>query len=321
MRAVVLGAEGLRFQSDYPVPRPADGDVCVRVLCAGICETDLALVAGYMGFRGVLGHEFVGIAESGPFRGRRVVGEINCGCGACDWCRRGLGNHCPRRSVIGILNHDGAFADSVFVPQDNLHPVPDEIETREAVFTEPLAAAFQIPAQIPLERGQPVVVLGDGRLGNLCAQVLTKCGCAVTVVGKHDRKLDLLKRLGIKTVRLEALQRKQFADVVVDCTGHPTGLATALQLVVPRGTVVLKTTVAGEQTLRLAPVVIDEVTIVGSRCGPFSTALVALRDQTIDVRSLIDGMYPLEEAERAFQRARTEPLLKLLFAVDPAACS
>lgn len=321
MRAVVLGAEGLHFQSDYPAIEPAAGEVRVRVLCAGVCETDLQLVKGYMGFRGVLGHEFVGIAESGPFRGQRVVGEINCACGKCETCRRGLANHCPTRSVIGILNHDGAFADSVFVPQANLHLVPDEIETTAAVFTEPLAAAFQIPAQISLERGQPVVVLGDGRLGNLCAQVLAQCGCSVTVVGKHARKMALLERLGIRTVHLAALERNRFADVVVDCTGNPTGLATALELVVPRGTIVLKTTVAGQQTLTLAPVVIDEVRIVGSRCGPFVPALAALRDRTIDVQSLIDGVYPLEEAELAFQRARTEPLLKLLFAVDPAACS
>jgi threonine dehydrogenase-like Zn-dependent dehydrogenase len=274
-----------------------------------------------MGFRGVPGHEFVGIAESGPFRGRRVVGEINCSCGSCDSCRRGLANHCPGRSVIGILNHDGAFAEHVTVPQANLHPVPDEIPTPAAVFTEPLAAAFQVPAQISLAEGQSVVVLGDGRLGNLCAQVLALCGCAVTVVGKHSRKLALLERLGLKTAQLDRLERRRFADVVVDCTGNPSGLATALELVMPRGTIVLKTTVAGQQTLALAPVVIDEVTIVGSRCGPFSTALVALRDRKIDVLSLIDGMYPLDEAELAFQRARTEPLLKLLFAVDPAACS
>jgi threonine dehydrogenase-like Zn-dependent dehydrogenase len=321
MRAVILGDEGLRFRSDCPVPDPADGEVRLRVLCAGICETDLQLVNGYLGFRGVPGHEFVGIAESGPFRGRRVVGEINCSCGACDWCRRGLANHCPMRRVIGILNHDGAFAESVCVPQANLHPVPDEIATTAAVFTEPLAAAFQIPVQVPIERGQSVVVLGDGRLGNLCAQVLAHCGCAVTVVGKHPRKLAVLERLGLKTVRLDALERRRFADVVVDCTGNPTGMATALEIVIPRGTIVLKTTVAGSQTLSLAPVVIDEVTIVGSRCGPSSTALLALRDQKIDVQSLVDGLYPLDEAELAFRRARTEPLLKLLFAVDPAGCS
>ncbi|MBI3862227.1 MAG: alcohol dehydrogenase catalytic domain-containing protein [Planctomycetia bacterium] len=318
MRAVVLGAESVTFTADYPAPIPAVGEVAVRVLCAGVCETDLQLVRGYMGFRGILGHEFVGVAESGPFRGRRVVGEINASCGTCELCRQGLANHCPSRSVLGILNRDGAFADVVCLPQTNLHPVPDEISTRSAVFTEPLAAAFQIPAQVPLRSGQKVVVLGDGRLGNLCAQVLAREGCSVTVVGKHARKLALLSQLGLATVPLESLSRERRADLVVDCTGSPTGLATALEIVRPRGTIVLKTTVAGPQTLSLAPVVIDEVTIVGSRCGPFPRALVALRERQIDVESLIDGVYPLEEATTALDRAHTEPVLKFLLAVDPS---
>lgn len=318
MRALVLGPDGVRFTTDRTPPVPAAGEVRVRVLCAGICETDVQLVRGYMGFRGVLGHEFVGIADSGPFRGRRVVGEINASCGTCEFCRRDLASHCPTRTVLGILNHDGAFADIVCVPQANLHPVPDEIPTQSAVFTEPLAAAFQIPDQIALHTGQRVVVLGDGRLGNLCAQVLAREGCAVTVVGKHPRKLALLARLGLATVLLQEIQKDRRADLVVDCTGSPTGLSTALEIVRPRGTIVLKTTVAGPQTLALAPVVIDEVTIVGSRCGPFPKALVALREQHIDVASLIDGIYPLEEAETALERARTEPVMKLLLAVDPA---
>lgn len=321
MRAVVLDANGVKYRCDYPATLPAADEVAVRVLCAGVCETDLQLIRGYMGFRGVLGHEFVGIAESGPFRGRRVVGEINASCGTCDCCRRGLASHCPTRSVLGILNHDGAFADVVCVPQKNLHPVPDEISTRSAVFTEPLAAAFQIPAQIALKHGQPVVVLGDGRLGNLCAQVLAREGCAVTVVGNHARKLDLLARLGLATVPLRQFLRERRAEFVVDCTGSPTGLATALEIVRPRGTIVLKTTVAGAQTIALAPVVIDEVTIIGSRCGPFPRALAALREKQIDVESLIDGVYPLEDAQTAFERARTEPVLKLLLAVDPSQCT
>jgi threonine dehydrogenase-like Zn-dependent dehydrogenase len=320
MRAVVLGADGVRFRSDYPVPVPAAGEVAVRVLCAGICETDLQLVRGYLGFRGVLGHEFVGVPEAGPFRGRRVVGEINASCGACDYCRRGLANHCPTRSVLGILNHDGVFADVVCVPQHNLHLVPDEVSTRTAVFTEPLAAAFQIPAQIALRPGQQVFVLGDGRLGNLCAQVLAREGCAVTVVGKHARKLALLARLGLTTLPLDELPQERCADLVIDCTGSPAGLATALEIARPRGTIILKTTVAGAQTVSLAPVVIDEVTIIGSRCGPFPRALAALRERRIDVDSLIDGIYPLEDTEMALDRARSEPVLKLLLAVDPSQC-
>src|SRR6516162_8750685 len=200
MRAAVLGPDGIRFTANYPDPRPTPGEVVVRVLCAGICETDLELERGYMGFRGIPGHEFVGVAETGLLAGRRVVGEINCSCGTCDYCRDGLANHCPSRTVLGILNHDGAFADRVCVPQANLHILPDEIPTVEAVFTEPLAAALQIPTQVPLRSRQTVVVLGDGRLGNLCAQVIARAGCDVTVVGKHPRKLALLQRLGLRTV-------------------------------------------------------------------------------------------------------------------------
>ncbi len=316
MRAVFLGPDGMRYIPDHPDPRPLAGETVVRVLLAGICETDLQLVRGYMQFRGVPGHEFVGIAESGPFCGRRVVGEINCSCGTCDFCRKDLANHCPARSVLGILNHDGAFAERVCVPQSNLHPVPDEVSTLAAVFTEPLAAAFQIPAQIPLFPKQEIVILGDGRLGNLCAQVLARQGCHITVVGKHPRKLALLKQLGLTTVPLDAVDAKHFADVVVDCTGSPAGLTTALEIVKPRGTIVLKTTVAGTQTLALAPIVIDEVTIVGSRCGPFPAALLALRQRQINVTSLIEGIYPLDEAETAFRRAQNEPVLKLILAVD-----
>jgi len=316
MRAVFLGPDGIRYVPDHPDPRPLAGETVVRVLLAGICETDLQLARGYMQFRGVPGHEFVGIAQSGPFRGRRVVGEINCSCGTCEFCRQDLPNHCPARSVLGILNHDGAFADRVCVPQVNLHPVPDEISTLEAVFTEPLAAAFQIPAQISLTPKQEIVVLGDGRLGNLCAQVLALEGCHVTVVGKHNRKLDLLTQRGLATVLLSDLDARHFADVVVDCTGSSAGLATALEIVKPRGTIVLKTTVAGSQSLALAPIVIDEVTIVGSRCGPFPTALLALRRRQIDVAPLVEGIYPLDEAETALRRAQNEPVLKLILAVD-----
>jgi threonine dehydrogenase-like Zn-dependent dehydrogenase len=316
MRAVYLGPEGLRYVPDHPEPRPVAGEAVVRVLLAGICETDLQPVRGYMQFRGIPGHEFVGIAESGPFRGRRVVGEINCSCGTCDYCLRDLPNHCPARSVLGILNHDGAFADRICVPQANLHPVPNEISNLEAVFTEPLAAAFQVPAQVSLWSKQKVVVLGDGRLGNLCAQVLLQQGCDVTVVGKHDRRLALLLRLGIATVLLNDRETKHFADLVVDCTGSSTGLSTALEIVKPRGTIVLKTAIAGTHSVALAPVVIDEVTIVGSRCGPFPAALLALRQRQIDVASLIDGIYPLDEAETAFGRAQNESVLKLILAVD-----
>jgi threonine dehydrogenase-like Zn-dependent dehydrogenase len=324
MRATVLDGEALTQRSDYPTPTPRDGEVLVRVLRAGVCETDLQLIRGYMGFSGVLGHEFVGVAESGPLKGRRVVGEINCSCWACPTCQGGAPSHCPNRTVLGILNHDGAFADYIAVPQRNLHVVPDDMPTDVAVFTEPVAAAFQIPAQMTIHRHDRIVVLGDGRLGNLCAQVLAHLSKDVTVVGKHAEKLALLKSLpkgghyrrDIKTTLLSEVEPKRDADIVVDCTGSPTGLPTALTLVSPRGTIVLKTTVAGEQTMALAPVVIDEVTIVGSRCGPFDRALTALATGEVDVLPMISARYGLSDGVAAIEHARTRPSLKVLIDVE-----
>jgi threonine dehydrogenase-like Zn-dependent dehydrogenase len=288
----------------------------VRVLCAGICETDLQLIRGYMGFHGVLGHEFVGIVQTGPLSGRRVVGEINCSCYRCEICMAGRPTHCPYRSVLGILNHDGAFADFIAVPQRNLHTVPDSMPTDVAVFTEPVAAAFQIPAQMTIHRHDRIVVLGDGRLGNLCAQVLAHLSKDVTVVGKHDEKLALLKGLGIRTALLGAFPARRDVDIVVDCTGSPTGLQTALTIVSPRGTIVLKTTVAGEQTLALAPVVIDEVTILGSRCGPFDRALTALDAGEISVLPLMSGRFDLAQGVDALERAAKPGVLKVLLDVS-----
>ena len=315
MRAVVLD-DGVRFRTSQPAPTPAEGEVLVRVVCAGVCETDLQLIKGYMGFRGVLGHEFVGIAESGPHAGRRVVGEINCACRTCHTCRSGFPTHCPNRTVLGILNHDGAFADFIAVPQENLHLVPDSVPDDVAVFTEPVAAAFQIPAQLDIRRAHRIVVLGDGRLGNLCAQVLARRCDDVTVVGKHPEKLALLASMRIATKLLSDVLPERAADVVVDCTGSKTGLPAALRLVRPRGTIVLKTTVAGEQTMAWAPFVIDEVTLIGSRCGPFDQALAALARGEVDVRSLISDRYSLTEGVRALARAQERGILKVLLDVS-----
>lgn len=314
MRAIALTPAGLAFVPDW-TPSPQSGHVPVRVLKAGICETDLQLVRGYMNFRGVLGHEFVGVAEEGPLAGQRVVGEINVPCGTCADCRRGLGNHCPRRSVLGILNHDGAFAERVWLPQACLHRVPDSISDEEAVFVEPLAAAFQIPAQLDLSRFTDVVVLGDGRLGNLCAQVLHLLGRNPLCIGKHRDKLARLANHGIRSVLLEEISDSRVADLVVDCTGSPTGFATASRLVRPRGTIVLKTTVAGEHGPNLASVVIDEITVVGSRCGPFPAAIEALAKQQIEVSSLITSRFSLEQAELAFATATQPGQMKVLFDV------
>jgi threonine dehydrogenase-like Zn-dependent dehydrogenase len=311
VHAIVL-ADTVRMETDRPVPVPADGEVLVRVTRAGVCETDLQLIKGYMGFRGVLGHEFVGVAESGPYAGRRVVGEINCACWDCETCRSGFPTHCPNRTVLGILNHDGAFADLIAVPQRNLHLVPDSIPDDVAVFAEPVAAAFQIPAQLTIRPEDRIIVLGDGRLGNLCAQVLASLSDHVLVVGKHPEKLALLEAMGITTAMLSADLPPRAWDIVVDCTGSESGLPTALKLVRPRGTIVLKTTVAGAQTLAWAPFVIDEVTLVGSRCGPFDTALDALERGLIDVEPLIADRFNLSNGLMALERAQQKGVLKVL---------
>jgi threonine dehydrogenase-like Zn-dependent dehydrogenase len=315
MRAIVLN-EGIHFEPDRPAPHCRDGEVLVHVSVAGICETDLQLMKGYMGFRGVLGHEFVGVAQAGPFQGQRVVGEINCSCGSCDMCARGLPTHCPNRSVLGILNHDGAFADLIAVPQQNLHAVPDILPDDIAVFTEPVAAAFQIPAQVPISRSDRIVVLGDGRLGNLCAQVLAGLSDQVLVVGKHPEKLALLDALGIETALLKDLTMDRSADIVVDVTGSESGLPTALGVVRPRGTIVQKTTVAGRQTMAWAPIVIDEITIVGSRCGPFDRALNALAHGEVDVSGLVSSRFDLSRGVEALEQAGSQPVLKVLLDVS-----
>ena len=314
MRAIVFD-KTLQFRTDAELRQPGNYDIIVDVVKAGICETDLQLCKGYMGFRGTLGHEFVGIARSGRFVGQRVVGEINCACHVCEMCRRQLSNHCPHRTVIGIVAHDGAFADSVVVPECNLHAVPDHVTDDEAVFTEPIAAACRIAEQIPLAGGEVVTVLGDGRLGNLCAQVLRHQGCAVRVVGKHDFKLRILDELGIPTIKLDDLRPQRDSDIVVDCTGSPTGLTTALQLVRPCGSIVLKTTVAADQTLHMAPFVIDEIKLIGSRCGPFRVALELLSRRAISVAPLLTATYPLEAAAAAFEHAVRKDALKVLFGV------
>lgn len=317
VRAIVFDGE-LRFRSDVPQRLPADHEVVVDVLVAGVCETDLQLCRGYMGFGGTLGHEFVGVPRTGRFAGQRVVGEINCACHQCDTCRQGESNHCPNRTVIGILNHDGAFADSVLIPERNLFAVPDHVPTDHAVFVEPLAAACRIPQQITLSPGDVAVVLGDGRLGNLCAQVLKHHGCRVTVIGKHDGKLRILRDLGIATMRIEEAAGIARVPLVVDCTGSPTGLEAALRIVRPCGTIVLKTTVAADQSIQLAPIVIDEIRVIGSRCGPFDGALKLLADESVEVAPLLSARYALSDGVAAFEHAARKDTLKVLLDIRDA---
>jgi threonine dehydrogenase-like Zn-dependent dehydrogenase len=316
MRAAVLDECGVRFERHHRPREPSPGEVLVRILKAGVCETDLQLIRGYMGFRGVLGHEFVGVAEEGRFAGRRVAGEINCPCRRCDLCARDLGNHCPHRTVIGILNHDGVFADRVWLPEENLHPVPDALSDDVAVFVEPVAAAYQVPSQLDLSRLERIMVLGDGRLGNLCAQVAAAHNENVVIVGKHPAKLAILESFGLATCLLADAPRDRGADLVIDCTGSPDGLRTALALVRPRGVVVLKTTTASDTGPNLAPVVIDEVTIVGSRCGPFPRAIEALSRGEVRVEPLISARFALEQITAAIDKAQSPGVLKVLIDVS-----
>ena len=312
MRALELSEGQLNLRTDYPAAKAPDGSVRVRIIQAGICETDLQLVAGYMGFQGVPGHEFVGIPQSGQFAGQRVVGEINCVCHVCSMCQRGLKNHCPNRSVIGILNHDGAFADNLIVPECNLHPIDDSISDDLATLVEPVAAAFQIPAQVDLSPGMRAVVVGDGRLGNLCAQVLKRLVDHVVVIGKHPTKIERFRKLDIETCLLQDLPADLTADIAVDCAGSPSGFETALRIVRPRGTLVMKTTVAAEHQTTLAKIVIDEITVTGSRCGPFTRAIDAIRNQELDLDQFITARFPIEDFAAAFDQAKSPESLKVI---------
>lgn len=314
MRALRLHAGVLQFHTDVPQPSIAAGESLVRVTRAGLCETDLQLVRGYMGFEGTLGHEFVGVAETGPFAGQRVVGEINCSCHHCETCQAGAANHCPHRTVLGILGRDGAFADFVSLPDRNLHRVPDSVSDVDAVFVEPLAAAFRILEQVDVT-GKNVLILGDGRLGQLCAQVLSRGTPRLTLIGKHDAKLAIARDCGIETRRRDQQPDQRDADIVVDCTGSATGITDAFRWLKPRGVLILKTTVAGTPPLSLAPIVIDEFHVIGSRCGPFAPALAALEAGTVNVRPLIQARYPLERAGEAFELVQQQPILKVLFDV------
>lgn len=317
MRAVTFD-QALTFDPAHPDPAPQDGEALLRVHSAGICATDLQITRGYMNFRGVLGHEMVGTVTRGPaeWRGKRVVCEINCVCRKCDMCQRGLSGHCRQRTVMGIVGRNGCFADFVAMPVRNLHALPDAVSDEEAVFVEPLAAAFQVLAQVPIERRMAVCVVGSGRLGNLVAQVLQTTGCKLIVVGRNERKLELCEKRGIQTLHLRDAVPKHDQDIVVDCSGSPDGVRLALQLVRPRGTVVLKTTAAEGGTLNLASAVVNEVNILGSRCGPFPEAINALARRAVDVRPLISRTFPIERAIEALDAARQPENVKVLLKVS-----
>ncbi len=314
MRAAVVDEQGLRVVQGRAIPAPTPGEVRIRTLMAGICNTDLEILRGYAGFRGVPGHEFVGTVDeaSDPsLLGQRVVGEINAGCGSCETCLAGREHHCPHRTALGIRGRDGALAEYFSLPRANLHRVPDTISDEDAVFVEPLAAACRILEQVHVGPSQRVVVLGDGKLGLLVAQVLALTGSRLLVVGRHPEKLAILARRGIET-RVEGQEPQGSADLVVECTGQPGGLAAARRLLRPEGTLVLKSTYHGPVEVDFSDMVVDEIRVVGSRCGPFAPALRMLAQGLVDVSSLVEAEYPLDQAQAAFEHAGRKGALKIL---------
>ncbi len=296
------------------IEKPGNADeALVRVLLSGICNTDLEIARGYAGFKGTIGHEFVGVVEEGPLVGQRVVGEINAGCGQCDLCRAGDSRHCASRTVLGIVGRDGAHAEFLQLPSTNLLPVPENIPDEHAVFAEPLAAACGILERAPLGKDERVAVIGDGKLGLLCAQVVALTGAPTLLVGRHDSKLRIAARRGIETsTPKEAAKRKREFDVVVEASGAANGFELALNLLRPRGRLVLKSTFHGTTEINAARVVVDEISIVGSRCGRFAPAIDLLKRSAIDVDSLISEEYSLAEGVHAMKRARTKGVLKVL---------
>jgi threonine dehydrogenase-like Zn-dependent dehydrogenase len=315
VRGLLVEGGAVAYRDDLPAPETGRGECRVRVLRAGVCATDLALVRGYMGFRGIPGHEFVGEALDGPLAGRRVVGEINAGCGECAQCRKGDPRHCANRSVLGILGRPGAFAEELALPAANLRAVPDGVSSDAATFAEPLAAAFEIAAQLDLADFSRAGVVGDGRLGLLCAHVLARSGLEVEVVGRHPERARLLPD-GVS--HRPALPEGRPWDLAVEATGRPESLQAVLARVRPRGTVVLKTTAEAPATLDLAPLVVDELALLGSRCGPFEPALLALAEGAIPVERFIHARFPLEEGARAFAEAARPGVLKVLVDVGEA---
>ena len=331
MKALRFDAE-LRIVRDAPLPRRA-GEALVKVIAAGICNTDLEIVKGYAGFHGTLGHEFVGsVSESTEpsIVGCRVVGEINAGCGECTQCRAGDSRHCPDRTVLGIKRRDGAFAEFLSLPVRNLIRIPDELSDETAVFVEPLAAALHVIEQVSIKPTSRVAVIGDGKLAQLIVRALSQTGCRTLVLGKHQPKLALAARTGAMTrliseldntrdengVSSQLLKEMGEFDVAIEASGSASGLRVALSIVRPRGTVVLKSTHHGPTEFHLAPVVVNEITIVGSRCGRFGPAIALLAGNGIDLSDLVTARFPLDDAVAAFEKAADPSSIKVILNVE-----
>ena len=318
MKAVVID-EGLKLDKNYPKPIPQKGEALIRVTLAGICNTDYEITKGYMGYKGILGHEAVGVVEEindedQSLLGKRVVSEISYGCKEpdCQYCAEKLYRHCPQRHTLGIWRKDGCFAEYFTMPLEVLFEVPDNVTDEQAVFVEPLAAACEITEQLHIKPFEKVVVVGDGKLGLITALTLNAQNIDVMLVGKHQNKLDIAKAQGVETKLLNDLEVKKIYDVVVEATGSISGFETALALTRPRGTLVLKSTVAASKEFNLAPIVIDEITVLGSRCGQFGAALRLLKSEKIDFSPLISGVYSVDNAIEGFEKNKEKETLKVI---------
>jgi threonine dehydrogenase-like Zn-dependent dehydrogenase len=314
MKAVIFD-EILKLDNNYPMPQPKENEALIKVDTIGICNTDYEITKGYMGYKGILGHEFTGIVEKAnnpTLVGKRVVGEINCGCGECELCKQGLERHCFNRSTLGIWQREGCFAEYVCLPEKNLLVIPDNVSDEEAVFVEPLAAALEILEQVHIPPYKKVVVLGDGKLGLIIALALNSSGLDITLVGKHQEKLDIAKAQGVKTKLLSEINIEKSYDFVIEATGSVSGFETSLALTKPRGVLVLKSTVATAKELNLAPIVIDEITVLGSRCGQFAPALRLLKNNRIDFTPFITKIFNINDALEAFELNKSKDSLKVL---------
>lgn len=313
VKALRFDGEKLNYDPNYPEINSDEAIVKVRL--AGICGTDLEILQGYMSFEGVLGHEFVGVvikSKNKELVGKRVVGEINVGCERCESCRKGMQRHCPNRSVLGILNRDGAFAEYLSLPEKNLHVIPDSISDEQAVFLEPIAAAFEIKDQVAINPNWSIAIVGDGRLAQLIAMVLKTACLNITCFGRYENKLKRLETLGLNTkIGISQEQEKKF-DLVVEATGSNSGFLDSMKLVKPRGVVVLKSTIASKKNLDLTPAVVNEITLVGSRCGPFRPAIDALATKKIAVDGMIESEYTLDKFKEAFEHAKKSSTLKIV---------
>ncbi len=312
MNATYFDGKKMIFDKNYL--KPNSDEVLVKVDLAGICGTDLEIIQGYMKYNGILGHEFVGTVEksdNSKLVGKRVVGEINAGCGKCNSCEKGLERHCPNRTVLGILKRNGAFAEFLSLPEKNLHVIPDSITDKQAVFIEPLAAAFEINEQISLQPQWNVAVVGDGKLAQLIIQVLKLTCSNITCFGKHKSKLEGLVNGGTKIKIGIASMDEQSFDLVIEATGNNSGFSDSMKLIKPRGTVVLKSTIASKKNLDLTPTVVNEITLIGSRCGLFKPAIDALANGIISVDSMADAVFPLNEFSKAIEHAKKPDTMKV----------